>query len=347
MNSLERFWLATEQLPGSAAVLSEWQALVGPGFDSVQWLLRPTDRLADSFPRLGDDGSPFPYQVVTHGLDDHVGICPEGGPSISLGRRDLIIYELDLPLLRRCLADSFGLESAAALPVDHRNADYVGAYVPTAGFRFPVFLNIAMEPWELSRAADALAAGQDGPFVLLIPTTQLLTPGVVDLIKRSQSGLLALSDGLTLDGERRFKASSTADTLFASFRGIHVPDARAAPQQFFPTPAGAPWEKVFIRFVDGHTVSIRVGEASGTFNYTQLGMANRKNGNPTVQWELLYIFAKERGRLTWGSRKADRRNQKRREHLARDLRSFFRIEGDPFRTSGNGWEARFSVVPDE
>jgi hypothetical protein len=44
------------------------------------------------------------------------------------------------------------------------------------------------------------------------------------------------------------------------------------------------------------------------------------------------------------SRQADRRNQKRRERLARSLRAFFRIEGDPLAACGNGWRTRFMIA---
>ena len=118
---------------------------------------------------------------------------------------------------------------------------------------------------------------------------------------------------------------------------------RAANSAFFPTPAGATWGQVRLRLVDGHTVSVTVGATHGVFTYAQLGMANRKSGNPTVQWELLRLFAQGDGVLTWRSAGAERRNQKRRELLARCLARFFRIGGDPFQAHGNGWRARFQV----
>ncbi len=118
---------------------------------------------------------------------------------------------------------------------------------------------------------------------------------------------------------------------------------------FFPTPPDALWRDVSIRFKDGHTVSIKVTSAGGVFNYTQMGMANKKNGEPTKQWALLETFADGHGTLDWSSKKADRRNQKRRELLAADLRRFFRIEGDPFRLTedGKGWQALFQISGDD
>jgi hypothetical protein len=114
--------------------------------------------------------------------------------------------------------------------------------------------------------------------------------------------------------------------------------------EFFPTPAGATWGQVRMRLLDGRTASIHVGHVYGVFTYTQMGLANRKNGNPSVQWDLLRAFAAGYGSLTWRSAQADRRNQKRRELLTRRLRQFSRIEGDPFMTAGNGWRALFSIA---
>ena len=66
-------------------------------------------------------------------------------------------------------------------------------------------------------------------------------------------------------------------------------------------------------------------------------------GNPSVQWELLRTFAAGEGMLTWRSPGADRRNQKRRELLAKQLRAFFRIAGEPIVTCGKGWSTLFQI----
>jgi hypothetical protein len=115
----------------------------------------------------------------------------------------------------------------------------------------------------------------------------------------------------------------------------------------FPTPPDATWEDVTIRFIDGHNIFVKVKRTTGTFEYTQMGMADGRNSKPTEQWKLLEVFAENEGVLTWKSSKADRKNQKRREELAKNLRAFFRIEGDPFRLieGRKGWRARFRISP--
>lgn len=139
------------------------------------------------------------------------------------------------------------------------------------------------------------------------------------------------------------KLSQTVDR---QLRSVDVKvTKRQRPVDPFPTPAGATWRDVEITFRDMHTAQIRVKGVAKVCNYTQMGMVDRRNGNPTKQWALLVAFAKEHGILDWNSSAAHRKNQKRREDLATDLGDFFRIEGDPFRLTEDrkGWRARFRV----
>ena len=116
----------------------------------------------------------------------------------------------------------------------------------------------------------------------------------------------------------------------------------------FPTPSGSNWADVRMQFMDGETVAIKVGEVALTANYTQLGFADGRNTRPNKQWELLRSFASNRGVIAWGGSSADRKNQKRRETLAKMLRGYFNIEGDPIEltSDGDGWRARFEILPD-
>lgn len=115
----------------------------------------------------------------------------------------------------------------------------------------------------------------------------------------------------------------------------------------FPTPAGARWEEVNIRFLNGHDVEVRVRDVVRTLDHVRFGLSSSRNGLPTEQWKLLEAFGEERGRLTWESSHAHRKNAKRKELLAKALREFFGIEGDPFRPFQKGWAARFSVSIEE
>ncbi len=64
--------------------------------------------------------------------------------------------------------------------------------------------------------------------------------------------------------------------------------------------------------------------------------AKKKPPEPDVQWQLLLNFAENGGELTWRNSMADRRNQKRKELLAKALKTFFGIDQEPFDTLPNG-----------
>jgi len=179
----------------------------------------------------------------------------------------------------------------------------------------------------------------------MVPSRRSLRPRGEELLLRREAGLVPLDEGTEIDEHGRLAASAYGRRVLDEFRRSLVPTVEEpSDTAFFPTPPNSAWGDVRIRLVDGHTAAVVVGAAHGVFSYVQMGMVNRKSGAPSVQWELLRIFAANHGILTWRSPQADRRNQKRREVLGRQLRGFFRIEGDPFVAFDNGWQARFAVT---
>ena len=86
------------------------------------------------------------------------------------------------------------------------------------------------------------------------------------------------------------------DELFAPLHE-KVPEPGSGGMVHFPTPAGTRWSDIKIKFWDGHMVTVWAGNKSGKFSYTEMGMANRKNGRYSKQWELLLAFAASRGEM--------------------------------------------------
>lgn len=93
MNPLQKMWLALEDIPGAAAVLTEWRHHLGPDFKAVASLLQPTDELAASYPDADDPYSS--YRVVSHGAGDFVGVHDRQGEITILTKRDVLIYRMD------------------------------------------------------------------------------------------------------------------------------------------------------------------------------------------------------------------------------------------------------------
>jgi hypothetical protein len=342
---------ALEAIPGPAAVLAEWRRLAGAELDFLTPYLQPRQRLAASYPRVVGGEPTYPYEVVEHGPNDFVGICPETEDRIVLTRDDLIVYELDWPLFLADIAAVLGFERRATDPDELPPLTrLVGDYRPTAGYSFPAYLTVPLESRGLTSAVCMLVSMSDDALILLTPTRRRLRPDAQQILERKRCSFLPLEDSLAATGPRQWQATEAAVQTLRDFTGLHVPSTDADNgMAFFPTPAGATWAELSIRFVDGHSVTVRVGAAGGTYHYAHMGMADGRNARPTKQWELLQALARNHGVLTWKSPDAGRKNKKRRELLARDLKAFFRLGGEPIVATddGKGWQTIFALSADD
>ena len=346
------FWQALETVPGLSAVAAEWQMRIGEGYEPAKPFLRPSGKLVSSHPCTERRPCECAHEVVEHGLDDIVAVCRcgRGCTTFPLNRSEIAVYELDRMAFDQTVAGAFNLMGEPHTENGLHQTTRIGVYSPYAGFRFPVYLTIQLEPDDFHHVVSGLVSRPHKPFVLLAPTRNHCAGRTEELLTDRKSAFVSLEENIELAGYPRLCLLRPFDDILSSFQAANLPapDGGGA-MAFFPTPPDANWSDVSIRFVDGHTVSIKVKSEQRVFNYTQMGMASQKDTEPTVQWDLLGKFAEEYGLLDWNSRHADPRNQKRRENLARNLRSFFRIEGDPFRLTddGKGWQARFRISPDE
>jgi len=352
VSNTKKPWTALEAVPGLAAVEAEWRATFGNEYESAKAFLRPNGKLSSSHPCTIQRGCGCDHDVVTHAPEDIVAVCRcgRGCETFPLKRSDIVVRELDRAALDAAIVETFKLIKELDSRTDLHGTTHVGVYSPFAGFRFPVYMTIQLEPADLGSVVDALTGRVDIPFILLAPSRGLCTAQTEQLLTNRNSAFIPLSENVAFAGNRKLRLLRSLDDILSPFRTANIPSPKdTGSMVFFPTPPDATWGNVSIRFKDGHTISIKVKSAGGVFNYTQMGMANKKNGDPTVQWELLRTFSDEHGVLDWSSNKADRRNQKRRENLAANLRDFFRIEGDPFRLTddGKGWQALFLISPDE
>lgn len=339
---LLHFWKALETLGGQAAVEAEWRALTGPEFDRIGPLLRPCPELATSYPRLPPSAWGPPFEVVTHGPDDFVGVCPETGELRPLARADLVVYELDVPKLLGHLATVIGVERSPG--AGRMDAYQVGNYRPTAGFAFPTFLTIPVDADGFSATVHSLLASYDTAFFLLAPTRRSVPAEALAVLQRRRSWFVDLSEAVTIADSGSWTATPALTRSVADFCAANLPGSNTA-CAFFPTPSNATWEHLKIRFVDGDTLVATVGEVTRALNFAQMGMADGRSGRPTKQWELLRAFARGLGNLSWDSPDAGPKKQKRRELLAQDLKAFFRIAGEPivWLPDGRRWQTAFPI----
>lgn len=351
MRPLRRLWPALEALPGLAAVTEEWKDRFGDDFDAGRELLRLTNRRAEAYPCPSPGGFGCPRRVVDHGNGKLVAVCgdrPKRCDKLMLTKQDIAIHEVDVRKLCAGAAVAFGIEPTFDEISDLCHTYRVGDYHPEAGKRFPIFLTIQTDRASLRDVAARLCAATEPAFILLVPTPRLIDMAMTELLGRQEARFVALVDIFEKAENSALRANDAAGQIVSDFHETVLPKEKAGSPEHFPTPPDATWGDVIIEFVDGHTVSARCKDVSGVFNYTQVGMADRWNGDPDVQWRFLSELADGHGQLDWGASAARPENKKRKQTLNQRLSAFFGIEGEPITwdKQAKNYSCRFQLAPD-
>lgn len=114
----------------------------------------------------------------------------------------------------------------------------------------------------------------------------------------------------------------------------------------FQTPPGTTWPGIQMKMINGNTVRVTIQGVETKVSYEKMGLEDLKKSAPNKIWQLLETFADGHGVLNWNSHKADRKNQKRKELLAKALKEYFEVPGEPFEnTEDGGWKANFEIEP--
>lgn len=119
-------------------------------------------------------------------------------------------------------------------------------------------------------------------------------------------------------------------------------------RESYPLPEGATWEKLYIKFVDGHTVKVRYEDLpQKTFDYKDMGFLDRKTNNPDNKWGFILRLAENNGRIT-NLRYNKKFNRNTKYEVCKRLKNFFRIEESPINnyTKKEGYLALFNISPE-
>ncbi len=308
----------------------------------LRWL-HPTDHLAASITLA--DGRTLP--IIEHPDGEVIAVCPETGSRIDVDPGDRVIYEFDVDGSLQALARACDLRG------NHERVAQrlwrLGDWAPIAGDAFPVFMSLAGNTREFESHAGIAASRSGGPFVLLSGSGRWHRDPTRSVANGTRSAIASIRSLVEVKPDGAIVQARTMNDALPSFLAEHSPVAAGVAQsERFPTPPGSSWSDVQMRFIDGHTVRITVGEVVRHMTYHDMGLEVKRSKKPDVQFELLRVFAEAGGELDWKTHGADRANQKRRERLAAALQDLFRIEGDPFEydASLKGWRTRFSVESD-
>lgn len=334
MRPLDTFWELLKPEAVRDRVMVDWQESLGEDFAVASLFLQPTGALSEAYPcpSPGHDGCP--RRVVQHPTGERVAVCgaaPSPCDSLDLKKSDLAVYRFALVLFVVAARQALGLRVLRR----HQQADgsliYLGQlpYSSTPSSIVYLLLTSSLH-WHSPRPPDSILLTVED--VDPAPTSDRWNAiPSRDVLGVTDAGMLCCLDEqwavTALRSEGQFNDPSQLSVL-------HVP-------------SGTSWKDVSIRFTDGHTVEITVAGTKERMNFAELGMKDRRSGNPDDQWELLRGLSNQDGELTWASPVAhlDQKKQCQRQRAA--LRRRFGIQEDPipYNRRTRGWRVQFHLQP--
>jgi hypothetical protein len=338
MRKLRHFWRALEILPRPAAERLEWRRLLGDEWPIAEPLLRQTGALVERVWCPSPSGVDCPRRVIRHDDGRIVAVCgddPRNCDTLSLALEDIAVLELDIGRFAQALAGPLGLKPA---PSWIREPDILelGKHQVAAGRGVPVVLLWARTPDQAGRAIEFLVHAMDAPFAVATPTGRFVGAEARAKIRSAGGMHLVLCDVLGADDHGTLVGQHASQEVFAPVRQ----SATLGPQLAWVLPPDARWEELAFDFVELEVVNIRFRGETRRFEPEHLGMKNRKNGRPTLQWTLLQQLALAGGELDWMDREASISIKKQKQALSDRLKAAFGIEGSPIRWD----EARSAYV---
>jgi hypothetical protein len=213
MRNPDQFWRGLEAVAGLRDVDARWRQAFGEDYLWARRWLRPTGDLAMCYPKLEAGGSPLAFRVVYHDADagDIVGVCPEGTGTISLRRRDVLIYAFDVEGFAAQLARALDLVPDFEPATDTTGIWRIGAHSPAGGEEVQVYLAAAGDADHLWDTVTTLATRLPTPFLLLTPTKASWRAWPPALRRDRRSAVYALAEIIltTADGALYSRLSAT------------------------------------------------------------------------------------------------------------------------------------------
>ncbi len=111
------------------------------------------------------------------------------------------------------IVETFKLIKETDSRTDFHGTTRIGVFSPYAGFRFPVYLTIQLEPADLGGVVDALTGRVDIPFILLAPSRDLCTAQTEKLLANRNSAFIPLSENVRFARKRKLRLLRPLDEV--------------------------------------------------------------------------------------------------------------------------------------
>jgi hypothetical protein len=220
-------WHSLEALATPAAVMAEWQTLMGSDFGRASPFLRPTSRQAGTYPctntprcRCWHDIHPLDGDTLIARCGCRLGNCAP----IRITPAQAAIHELDTSRLAPAIQHALKLDEPPRGALQSAPDNYfVGTHGPE---QHPAVLCLAQTEPALGTQVPGLVASMPNPFILLTPTGVHVSQNIDAALRRHRSVHLPLSRFLAVAG--RGTLSVTRDPTAALARLSQDPVAAHA-----------------------------------------------------------------------------------------------------------------------
>lgn len=222
MISDDAFWQHLENTPTLTAPLIEWQSHLDQwsGWVSFQKQhLQLTRGKAAAIECLdGCSHTGCSRNIVEHGNDDIVAVCPHGEErSYSVLPKDLLLYRLNLATLHAGISKELNLEIRHDSIPDFYQTWQLGSFVIPTGKRFPVFVTYQNDSHELTDVIKQLCLITDTPLALLVPTRQYFSREAEQLLTTHGSIFFSLAEEFQFEPNGRLLKKREPSLMFRQF----------------------------------------------------------------------------------------------------------------------------------
>ena len=215
MKPLRHLWPALESVPGLRAILAEWKFRFSSEFEVLRRFLVVTNEVATSYP-VFEFGEPF--SIVQHSIDDYSAIDPNGGQALALRQSDVLVHRFDFVQFARIVGKALKSDGDPQRLGAGDHLLRIGTLPIDLGGR-PVFFVMPFDSMGLSAAADTIASISHQPYLLLVPTRDLVNANIESAIGRNDGQLVAIGEILQIDSRSQFQISSSATHSIRSMFG--------------------------------------------------------------------------------------------------------------------------------
>jgi len=215
MLKAESLWRWVEARTGRTAVMAEWRSHADGDMVGLQRMLTPLERVARTYPnpRAG-----CPLTVVRHPDQQIVAIDESDWRNrLTLTVEDIILYQLDLRLLRSAICNALDGVNIAKTPVDQAaRCLQIGNWEPKKAASFPVFLLLCPDRQSLRGQILELQHRARGPgAILLTPCRVNWTEAAETAARKENMLLMPLSEIVSFEGNGLVETESWEEYMQA------------------------------------------------------------------------------------------------------------------------------------